>query len=193
MRLKSKESNDQECQEKSRRKRWNSAVRRTKVVKLKGWVCCNGNASGEDLQIVYGRYCVTVTEDVTGLTWLRNSAARLRALQVRSRSGMQAICTSQPTSSIDARSHVPNPKGSMKGELKCCFGKIACLIPLPAHPAFFGPSFWLPRLPCRPLSRLRLLSNPSAYQPFLACPHGDQLQSLAPCVSGDGAFAESSV
>jgi hypothetical protein len=23
-------------------------------VKLKGWVCCNGNASGEDLQIGYG-------------------------------------------------------------------------------------------------------------------------------------------
>ena len=73
VRLKSKESNDQECQEKSRRKRWNSAVRRTKVVKLKGWVCCNGNASGEDLQIVYG-----TVNDVLYRLPIRNNAAVTR-------------------------------------------------------------------------------------------------------------------
>lgn len=41
------------------------------LVKLKGWVCCNGNASGEDLQIGYG----TVSEAVrygTGIEAIRN-------------------------------------------------------------------------------------------------------------------------
>lgn len=42
------------------------------LVKLKGWVCCNGNASGEDLQIGYG----TVSEALrryggTARTWVR--------------------------------------------------------------------------------------------------------------------------
>lgn len=54
-------------------KRWNKATSRKKLVKLKGWVCCNGNASGEDLQIVYG-----TVNDVLYRLPIRNNAAVTR-------------------------------------------------------------------------------------------------------------------
>jgi hypothetical protein len=39
------------CQEKKRK--GGTGLTEERNVKLKGWVCCNGNASGEDLQIGY--------------------------------------------------------------------------------------------------------------------------------------------